>query len=73
MTPKIIAKENPFRISPPNKNIEIKANNVVIEVIKVLDKVSLIDKFVKSKIFMSEYFLRFSLTLSNITTVSFIE
>ena len=35
--------------------------------------VSFIDKFVRSKILISEYFFKFSLTLSNITTVSFIE
>ena len=37
----IIAKEKPFNIAPPNIYIENKANNVVIDVIKVLDKVSL--------------------------------
>ena len=41
--------------------------------IKVLDKVSLIEILVSSKILISEYFLKFYLTLSNITTVSFIE
>ena len=55
------------------KNIDKRANKVVIEVIKVLDKVSLIEIFVNSKIFISEYFLRFSRTLSKITTVSLIE
>ena len=73
MTPKIIAKENPLRISPPKKNIENNANKVVTDVIKVLDNVSLMERFVNSKIFISEYFLKFSLTLSKITTVSFME
>ena len=73
ITPKIIANEKPFKISPPKKNIDNKANKVVIEVIRVLDKVSFIDVLVNSKIFISEYFLRFSLTLSYITTVSFME
>ena len=72
-TPKIIAKENPFKISPPKKKIENKASKVVTEVIIVLDNVSLIEILVSSNILISEYFLRFSLTLSNITTVSFIE
>ena len=57
----------------PKKKIDKSAKSVVIDVIKVLDKVSLIDKFVKSKILMSTYFFKFSLTLSKITTVSFIE
>ena len=43
------------------------------DVINVLDNVSLIEIFVNSKILISECFLKFSLTLSNITTVSFIE
>ena len=73
ITPNIIAKEKPFNISPPNKYIDDKANSVVTEVIIVLDKVSLIEIFVNSKILISEYFFKFSLTLSNITTVSFIE
>ena len=55
------------------KNIENKANRVVTDVIKVLDKVSLIEIFVNSKILISEYLFKFSLTLSKITTVSFIE
>ena len=50
-----------------------KASRVVADVIIVLDKVSLIEMFVNSKIFISEYFLKFSLTRSKITTVSFIE
>ena len=68
-----MAKEKPFKTSPPKKNIESNANKVVIDVIKVLDKVSLIEILVSSKILISEYFLQFSLTLSTITTVSFIE
>ena len=43
ITPKIMAKEKPFKISPPNKNIDKRANNVVIDVINVLESVSLID------------------------------
>ena len=72
-TPNIIAKENPLKISPPKINIENKANNVVTEVIIVLASVSLIDKFAISLIFNLWYLLRFSLILSYITTVSFIE
>ena len=45
----------------------------LIDVIKVLDKVSLIEILVNSKILISEYFFKFSLTRSKITTVSFIE
>ena len=48
ITPRIIAKENPLRISPPKINIANNANNVVIDVIKVLDKVSFIERLVKS-------------------------
>ena len=47
--------------------------NVVNDVIIVLDNVSLIERLVKSKILISEYFFKFSLTLSKMTTVSFIE
>ena len=43
-----MANENPFNISPPKKNIENKANNVVIDVINVLDNVSFIEIFVNS-------------------------
>ena len=50
---------NPVIISPPNKKIERRANNVVIEVIKVLDNVSLIEILVKSKILFSLFFARF--------------
>ena len=73
ITPNIIANEKPLSIAPPNINIDKRANNVVTEVIIVLDKVSLIEIFVISKILISAYFLKFSLTLSKITTVSFIE
>ena len=52
-----MAKEKPFKTSPPKKNIESNANRVVTEVIKVRDKVSLIEIFVSSKILISEYFL----------------
>ena len=69
----IIAKENPLNISPPRKKIESNANSVVTDVKIVLDKVSFIDWFVKSKICKFIYFLRLSRTLSKITTVSFIE
>ena len=44
----ITANEKPFKISLPKKNIDNNANKVVIEVIKVLDKVSFIEIFVKS-------------------------
>ena len=72
-TPSIIASENPFNISPPKINIDKSANNVVTEVIIVRDKVSFIEIFVSSNILTSAYLRKFSLTLSNITTVSFIE
>ena len=51
ITPKIIAKENPLKISPPKINIENNANKVVTDVIIVRAKVSLIDKFAISLIF----------------------
>ena len=35
ITPKIIAKEKPFKISPPKKNIDKRASKVVIDVLKV--------------------------------------
>ena len=73
ITPKIIAKENPFKISPPRKKIENNASKVVADVKIVLDRVSFIDWFVRSNICRSIYFLRLSRTLSKITTVSFIE
>ena len=60
ITPIIIAREKPFKISPPRIKIEIKANTVVVEVITVLDKVSLIDLFEISPIFKLEYFIKFS-------------
>ena len=69
-----IFKDQFFPIDPRDiKKIENNAKSVVTEVKIVLDKVSLIDLFVKSKIFKSLYFLRLSRTLSKITTVSFIE
>ena len=43
-----MAKEKPFKISPPKKNIDNKANNVVTYVINVLDSVSFIEMFVSS-------------------------
>ena len=52
ITPKIIANEKPLSISPPKIKIENNANNVVTEVIIVLENVSLIEIFVKSKIFI---------------------
>ena len=69
----IIAKENPSRIAPPNIYIENKANNVVTDVIIVLDKVSLVEILEISDIEIFDYFFKFSLIRSNITTVSFIE
>ena len=50
-TPKIIAKENPLKISPPKINIENNASNVVTDVMIVRAKVSLMDKFAISLIF----------------------
>ena len=55
----IIAKEKPFNIAPPNIYIENKANNVVIDVIKVLDKVSLVEVFEISRMLILEYFYLF--------------
>ena len=55
------------------KKIDSKAKSVVEEVIIVLDKVSLIERFEISFILFEEYFFKFSLTRSKITTVSFIE
>ena len=55
-----------------NENKSMAAG-AAIEVIIVLDKVSLIEILVNSKIFISENFLKFSLTRSYMTTVSFIE
>ena len=55
MTPIIIAKEKPFNIAPPKIYIENKANKVVAEVIKVLDKVSLIEVLEISDIEIFEY------------------
>jgi len=43
ITPKIKANENPFRTSPPNKKIAIKAKRVVIDVINVLERVAFIE------------------------------
>ena len=56
-----------------SEEYDISADLNQDNVINVQDNVSLIEIFVNSKIFISEYFLKFSLTLSNITTVSFIE
>ena len=40
-----MAKEKPLSISPPSIKIENKANNVVTDVIKVLESVSLTERF----------------------------
>ena len=74
-TPAIKAKEKPKSISPPNINSDIKTNNVVKEVIKVLDKVWLIELLVRSSVsmFSTIEFLKFSLILSKTTIVSFKE
>jgi len=55
----IIAKENPFNIAPPKIYIENKANKVVTEVIKVLDKVSLVEILEISAIEFLNIFLNF--------------
>ena len=73
ITPIIIAKEKPFNIVPPNIYIDSSASKVVTEVIKVLDNVWLVEMSEISAIDIFEYFFKFSLILSNITTVSFIE
>jgi len=44
-------------IAPPKIYIENKANKVVTEVIKVLDKVSLVEELEMSDIEIFEYFL----------------
>ena len=51
----------------------IKANNVVNEVMTVLESVSFIDLLYITLFENDLYLLKFSLTLSNTTTVSFIE
>ena len=71
-TPQIIADTKPLTTSPPNTNKATNANKVVIDVIRVLDNVWLIDKFKSSCNFLSDL-IRFSLILSKTTTVSFIE
>ena len=53
--------------------MENNPNKVVTEVINVLDNVSLVEILEISAIEIFEYFLKFSLIRSNITTVSFIE
>ena len=63
-TPKIIAKEKPLRISPPKINIDTSASKVVTDVIIVLAKVSLIDRFAISLIFNLLYLFKFSLIRS---------
>ena len=63
----------PTNLEVTKINIDNSANNVVTEVIIVRDKVSFIEIFVSSNILTSAYLRKFSLTLSNITTVSFIE
>ena len=56
ITPSIIAKEKPCNILPPKKKIDSKAKSVVEEVIIVLDKVSLIERFEISFMVFEEYF-----------------
>ena len=51
ITPMIIAKEKPLKISPPKMKIDVKAKIVVREVIIVRDRVSLIEVFDISPIF----------------------
>lgn len=59
MIPISIIIENPFIISPPKKNSTKTANNVVIEVIIVLDKVSETDSFITSFSFINYSLLLF--------------
>ena len=69
ITPIIIAREKPFKISPPRIKIEIKANKVVVEVITVLDKVSLIDLFEISYVEKEISMLGISLKMFFVVTV----
>ena len=59
-----MAKDNPLKISPPKIKIENRANNVVTDVIRVRDKVSLIDRLPISIILYFSYLVKFSLILS---------
>ena len=69
----ISAEIKPLRTSPPNKNNANNAKSVVTEVLIVLDKVSFTETFNTSRSWDLLFFLRFSLTLSKTTTVSFNE
>ena len=71
ITPIIIAREKPFKISPPRIKIDIKANKVVVEVITVLDKVSLIDLFEISPIFKLEYLIKFCVSFLKEDRINF--
>ena len=64
ITPMIIAKEKPLKISPPKMKIDVKAKIVVREVIIVRDRVSFIEVFDISPIFKLENFDKFSLIRS---------
>ena len=54
ITPIIIAKEKPLRISPPKTKIDTSAKRVVTDVIIVLDKVSFTEILDVSSIFELE-------------------
>ena len=73
ITPIIIVKAKGLITSPPKKNKDTYARSVVKLVITVLDKVLLTDKLKRSTNSSFLYFLKFSRTLSNITTVSLME
>ena len=67
------AKENPFNTSPPNKKRIRTTINVVAEVISVLLRVLLNASLNTSYTADPDLILKFSLILSNTTTVSLIE
>ena len=56
ITPMIIANEKPFSMAPPKIYMEPKASKVVMDVIKVLDKVSFVEVSEISEIEIFEYF-----------------
>ena len=67
------AETKPLKTSPPKINKAVSAKRVVTEVLIVLDKVSLTELFKTTSNKDLLFFLRFSLTLSKTTTVSFNE
>src|SRR4030042_1475221 len=70
ITPIIMANEKSCSTSPPKKNRATDVRRTVVEVIIVLDKTSLILLFITVSILSLCFNFRFSLLLSNTTTVS---